>query len=158
MELLDLHPAGVGESPGLVELLASELHQVLVDDVPDVLQIADDGDEADLLAAEIGAHRVASQARQEQLDLPLQEVDLVIPPLHVLQQLVVAAGEDDRHVAQHALDDVGHTERLAGRLAQRQRRLIERPLVEVARAEGVLALLVVGHQGLDRAGGQRRER
>src|SRR5207245_5308669 len=101
VELLDLGAAGVREPAGLVELLAAELNQVLVDDVPDVLEVADDRDEADLLPAEVRPHRVAPEARQEQLDLPLEEVDLVVASLHVLEQLVVAAREDDRHVAQH---------------------------------------------------------
>src|SRR5207245_3819523 len=40
VELLDLRPARVGEPPSLVELLPGELHQVLVDDVTDVLEVA----------------------------------------------------------------------------------------------------------------------
>src|SRR5215813_399048 len=158
VELLDLGPAGVRESAGLVELLAPELHQVLVDDVADVLEIADHRDEPDLLAGKVRPHRVAAQARQEQLDLALQKVDLVVALLDVLEQFVVAAGEDDGHVAQHPLHHVGHPQRLAGGLAQRQRGLVERALVQVLRAEGAVALLVVGHERLDRPGGQRCER
>src|SRR3990167_5698500 len=68
MELLDLRPARVRKAPRLVELLASELHEVLVDDVADVLEIADDGDEPDLLPREVGPHRLPPEAREEELD------------------------------------------------------------------------------------------
>src|SRR5262245_4895665 len=40
--LEDLRPARVGEVPGQVELLPGQLHEVLVDDVADVLQVADE--------------------------------------------------------------------------------------------------------------------
>src|SRR6059036_1379749 len=158
VELLDLGPAGVGESTGLVELLATELHQVLVDDVPDVLEVADHRDQPDLLAAEVRAHRVTPQAREEELDLALEEIGLVVAPLDVLEQFVVAAGEDHRHVAQHPLHHIGHAQGLARGLAQRQRGLVERALVQVPRAKRAVALLVVGHDRLDRPRGQRRER
>src|SRR5262245_49738823 len=39
VELDQLHLARVREAPALVELLAREIHQVLVDDVADVLEI-----------------------------------------------------------------------------------------------------------------------
>src|SRR5882724_6846462 len=89
VELEELRLARLGEAPALVELLAGQLHQVLVDDVADVLEVADEGDEGDLLAGEIGRHGLLSQAREEELDLPLEIVELVIAPLHVLQQLLV---------------------------------------------------------------------
>src|SRR5262244_1353215 len=66
VELLDLGPARVREPAGLIELLAAQLHQVLVDDVPDVLEVADHRDQLDLFAVEVGPHRVAAQARQEE--------------------------------------------------------------------------------------------
>src|SRR5207247_1160412 len=59
VELLDLRPARVGEPPSLIELLPAELHQVLVDDVADVLEVADEGNQRDLLAREVRAHRLA---------------------------------------------------------------------------------------------------
>src|SRR2546428_5706774 len=77
VELEDLGPAGVGEPERAIELLSRELHQVLVDDVADVLEIADHGDERDLLLREIGPHRGAVEARQEELDLALEEVHLI---------------------------------------------------------------------------------
>src|SRR5256886_12473218 len=45
VELEDLRPAGIGEAATLVELLPSQLHQVLVDDVADVLEVADERDQ-----------------------------------------------------------------------------------------------------------------
>src|SRR5256885_4555321 len=94
VELLDLRPAGLGEVPALVELLPPELHQVLVDDVADVLEVADDRDQTDLLAREVRPHRVAAEARQEELDLALEKVHLVVASLDVLQELLVLARED----------------------------------------------------------------
>src|SRR5262245_44845299 len=82
VELDQLRLARLGESPGLVELLAGQLHQVLVDDVPDVLEVADERDQGDLLLGEVGAHRLAPQPREEQLDLALEVIELVVAPLH----------------------------------------------------------------------------
>src|SRR5438093_10225808 len=157
VELLDLRPARVGEPPSLIELLPAELHQVLVDDVADVLEVADERNQRDLLAREVRAHRLAPEPGEEELDLPLEEVDLVVAPRDVLQELRVIAPEHDRHVAEHSLHHVGHSERLAGRLAERQGRLLERSLVEIAGAERAVALLSVRHERFDRPRRPRRE-
>src|SRR2546430_10183094 len=82
VELLDLRPARVGEPPSLVELLPGELHQVLVDDVTNVLEVADEGDQRDLLARQVRAHRLATEAGEEELDLALEEGGLVVAPRH----------------------------------------------------------------------------
>src|SRR5438093_3394209 len=158
VELEDLGPAGLREAARLVELLARQLHEVLVDDVADVLEVADEGDEADLLARELGAHRLAPEAGQEELDLALEEVDLVVALLDLLEQRLVIGAKDGHGVAQHDLHHVGHAQRLARGLAERERGLVQRALVEVARAERRVARLIVGHDRLDRARGQRRER
>src|SRR5437870_408414 len=112
VELLDLHPARVGEPSSLVELLPRELHQVLVDDVADVLEIPDEGDQRDLFAREVRAHRLATEPGEEELDLPLEEVDLVVTPRDVLQELLVVAREDHRHVAERSEE---HTSELQSR-------------------------------------------
>src|SRR5205807_2264660 len=77
VELLQLGLPRLREAPTLVELLAGELHEVLVDDVADVLEVADHGDEADLLAAEVRGHGFLTQAREEELDLPLEVIELI---------------------------------------------------------------------------------
>src|SRR5262249_46646194 len=59
VELEDLRPSGLREAPRLIHLLARQLHQILVDDIADVLEVADDRDQADLLARQLGAHRAA---------------------------------------------------------------------------------------------------
>src|SRR5207247_1266008 len=105
VELQQLRLARLGEAPRLVELLAGELHQVLVHDVADVLEVADEGDEPDLLAEQIGRHGLLPQARQEELDLALEVVELVVAALHVLEQLLVVPLEHAHGVAQHALGD-----------------------------------------------------
>src|SRR2546428_13513211 len=114
VELLDLRPARVGEPPSLVELLPGELHQVLVDDVTDVLEVADEGDQRDLLAREVRAHRRATEAGEGELDLALAEVGLVVAPRHLLAELPGVAREDHRHLAEHRLPHVRPPERLAG--------------------------------------------
>src|SRR2546429_4966783 len=119
----------------LVELLARQLDEVLVDDVADVLEVADEGDEADLLARELGAHRLAPEAGQEELDLALEEVDLVVALLDLLEQRLVIGAKDGHGVAQHDLHHVGHAQRLARGLAQRERGLVQRALVEVRSEE-----------------------
>src|SRR5467141_979412 len=86
VELEDLRPAGLREPARLVELLARQLHEVLVDDVADVLEVADEGDEADLLAGELGAHRRTPETGQEELDLALEKVELVVALLDLLEQ------------------------------------------------------------------------
>src|SRR5215510_12285448 len=78
VELEDLRPARLRKAARLIHLLARELHQVLVDDIADVLEVADERDQANLLARELRPHRVAAESGQEQLDLPLQEVHLVV--------------------------------------------------------------------------------
>src|SRR5438093_596232 len=156
VELEDLGPAGLREAARLVELLARQLHEVLVDDVADVLEVADEGDEADLLARELGAHRLAPEAGQEELDLALEEVDLVVALLDLLEQRLVIGAKDGHGVAQHDLHHVGHAQRLARGLAERERGLVQRALVEVARAERRGARLIAGHARLGRARRQRR--
>src|SRR5213076_3422187 len=61
VELLDLGPARVREPPPLVDLLPGELHEVLVDDVADVLEVADEGDQRDLFPREVGADRKSTR-------------------------------------------------------------------------------------------------
>src|SRR5204863_7107693 len=94
VELEDLRPAGIGEAPALIEPLARQLHQVLVDDVADVLEVADHGDERDLLLREIRAHRLAPEPREEELDLALEEIRLVVAALDVLDDLRIVRPED----------------------------------------------------------------
>ena len=91
MELDQLHLPRLREAPALVELLAREIHEVLVDDVADVLEITDEGDQRDLLLGEIRAHGLTPEPGQEELDLALEVVELVVAPLHVLD---VVADED----------------------------------------------------------------
>ena len=157
MEFQDLRPPRLGEAPPLVELLAGEVHEVLVDDVADVLEVADERDEADLLARELGSHGVPAEPGEKQLDLALEEVDLIVALLDFLQERLVVGAEDLHSVAQHTLHDVGRAQRLAGGLAQGERGLVERALVEIAAAERRVARLVVRHDRLDRPRGQRRE-
>ena len=70
----------------------------------------------------------------------------------------MVAREDHRHVAEHRLHHIGHPERLAGRLAEREGRLLERSLVQVAGPERTVAFLGVRHERFDRARGHRCER
>src|SRR5712691_7534971 len=69
VELQQLGPALVRELSPVIELLAGQLDQVLVDDVADVLEVADQRDQRDLLAGEVGRHRLPVEPRQEELDL-----------------------------------------------------------------------------------------
>src|SRR5439155_21739746 len=85
VELEDLRPAGIGEAATLVELLPSQLHQVLVDDVADVLEVADERDQADLAPRQLGSHRLTAEPGQEELDLALEEVELIVALVDVLQ-------------------------------------------------------------------------
>ena len=158
VELENLGPAGLREAASLVELLARELHEVLVHDVADVLEVADERDQTDLLARELGPHGLAAQPGQKQFDLALEKVDLIITLLDLFQQGLVVRSEHLDRVAQHTLHHVRRAQRFARGLAQRQRGLVERALVEIARAEGRVARLVVRDDGLDRARRQRRER
>src|SRR5262245_31057354 len=158
VELQNLRPARLGEATRLIELLARQLHEVLVDDVTDILEVADERNEADLLARQLRAHGLAAEPGQEQLDLALQEVDLVVALLDVLQQRLVVRAEDLHRVAQHTLDDVRHAQRLAGGLAECEGGLVQSALVEIAGPKGRVARLVIGHEGLDGARGQRGER
>src|SRR5262245_37929884 len=66
VELDQLQLPRLREAPALVELLARQVHEVLVDDVADVLEIADEGDERDLLLGEIRAHGLTSEPGQEE--------------------------------------------------------------------------------------------
>src|SRR5262245_51234183 len=125
VELDQLRLPRLRETPALVELLPGQLHEVLVDDVSDVLEVADEGDERDLLLGEVRTHGLTAQPREEQLDLALEVVELVVAPLDVLEQLLVVAAQDDHRVAQHALGDVAHPEGLASGLADGQPRLVE---------------------------------
>src|SRR5262245_14839921 len=158
VELLDLGPAGLREPAALIVLLPGQLHQVLVDDVADVLEVADEGDHADLLAGELRAHRLPPQPGQEELDLALHEIELVVALLDLLDEREVVRAERGQRIAQHPLRDVGHAQGLAVGLTERQRGLIERPLVEILRAERRLLVGVLGHQRLDRPRRERRER
>src|SRR2546427_1748051 len=103
VELLDLRPARVGEPPSLVELLPGELHQVLVDDVTDVLEVADEGDQRDLLAREVRAHRRATEAGGGKLDLALQEVVRAAAPRHLLEEIPVFARAHHQQDAEQQL-------------------------------------------------------
>src|SRR5581483_2701559 len=89
VELDELGLPGLREAAALVELLPRQLHEVLVDDVADVLQVADERDQRDLLLGEVRAHGLVPEPRKEELDLALEIVELIVPPLHVLQQLLV---------------------------------------------------------------------
>src|SRR5918996_1334541 len=133
VELLDLGPAGLREPAPLIILLAGELHQVLVDDVADVLEVPDEGDHPDLLAGEVGAHGLAAETGQEELDLALEEVDLVVALLDVFDHPQIVGLERAERIPQHALHHVGHPQRLAVGLPERQRGLVEGPLVEIPR-------------------------
>src|SRR5262249_45545572 len=56
VELEDLRPPRLRKATRLIHLLAGQLHEVLVDDVADVFQVADERDQADLLARELRTH------------------------------------------------------------------------------------------------------
>src|SRR5690242_7637676 len=75
VELDQLRLPGLREAAALVELLARQLHEVLVDDVTDVLEVADEGDQRDLLLGQVRAHGLVAESRKEDLDLALQIVE-----------------------------------------------------------------------------------
>ena len=158
VEFQQLRLACLGEAPALVELLAGQLHEVLVHDVADVLEVADEGDERDLLPGEIGGHGLLPEAGEEELDLPLEVVELVIAPLDILQQLLVVRAQDGHGIPQHTLRHVAHAERFARGLPEGEGGLVEVAIVEVARLEGiVVALLISGHERGDGPRGRRGE-
>ena len=153
VEVHQLGLARLGEPAALVELLPGQLHQVLVDDVSDVLEVADEPEERDLPPREILGHRLPVQPGEVELDLPLQVVYLVVPALDVLEQLLAAGPEHARGVPQHALDDVGRPQRLPRRLADGEARLVGEALVEVSSAEALLLFQAIRHGGDDQPGG-----
>jgi hypothetical protein len=157
---VELHQLGLPflrEAPSLVDLLAGELHEVLVHDVANVLEIADERDQPDLARRHVGAHGLAAEPGEEDLDLALEVVELIVAPLDLLQQLPIVSPQHLEGVAQHALGDVAHAQGLARGLAEGERRLVEVPVVEVAGLEGVVPPLPLRHQGGDGAGGERGE-
>ena len=112
----------------------------------------------DLLPGEIGGHGLLPEAGEEELDLPLEVVELVIAPLDILQQLLVVRAQDGHGIPQHTLRHVAHAERFAGGLPESEGGLVEIAIVQVACLEGIVSALdLLGHEGGDGPRGERGE-
>ena len=81
----------------------------------------------------------------------------VVAALHVFQELLVVGPQHGHGVPQHGLGHVAHPERLPRRLADGERRLIQKPVVQVPGLERVVGPLLLGHQRADRARGHGPE-
>src|SRR3954452_16625215 len=112
-------------------LLRRKLEQRLVDDVADVLEVGREQDEVEGAARLLLRERVAGQAREVKLDLLLEAVDRVVEALHRLAPLLAVVAEGEDGLAQHDLDHVGKPHDLARGAAERERRTLEKILVEM---------------------------
>src|SRR5579883_806054 len=121
----------------VLDLLACQFHQVLVDDIADMLEVGGEGQDLDVAPAFLLAEIRARDLDQVELDRFVQPVDGVVGLLDRLHRLGVAALEDLDGLAQHVGDPVAEIERLARRTGQRLGRRVEHVGIEMARLAGI---------------------
>ena len=107
------------EGVAVPDLLGRELHQVLVDDVADMLEIGGEGQDLDVALAVLLAELVARGLDEVELDRLVEPVDGVVGRLDRLHRLGIVALEDVHRLAQHVGHAVAEIQRLAQRAAQR---------------------------------------
>ncbi len=154
VEIADLGQTLRREGIALADLLLGELAQVLVDDVADMLEIGDQGDDLEQAPALLLGQFVAGDLDQIELDRLVDGVDAVISLGDGSGELEFVLLQQRHGIAQHALDAVAEAQSLAHRPRQRLGRAVERVRVEIARRHGLRLLLLAGHEALD----QRRDR
>ena len=132
MHLLQLPKSFFGELQLLSDLLGGELHQVLVDDVADMLEIGGEGDDVDGPLAVLVVQLAARQPGQIELDRLMQGVDDIVRRFDFLPQNVVVVLENAKRVGEHLLDGVADAQRLPcghgdGDARRVQQRLVQMP-------------------------------
>ena len=83
----------------VADLLGRKLHQVLVDDVADMLEIGGERDDVDGAPAVLVVELAARETREVELDRLVQLVDVVVRRLDLAAQLVVVLLEDPQGLA-----------------------------------------------------------
>ena len=125
VQIRDLVPALRGENVIAPDLLFGELHEVLVDDIADLLEIHDHEDERGLALRLLLGERMLPQLHEVLLDVLLEPVDEVVARDDLAHERDVVAFEYDSGLAERLKDDVTHAEDFAEGLAQRDCRRVE---------------------------------
>ena len=106
----------------VLDLLLRQLHQVLVDDVADMLQVGGEGQHVDIAAAFGFIQPMLGQFGEIQFDRLIQAVHRIVGLFHGLGQLGIVTGEYRHGVIQHARHGIAEPQRFACRGRQRHRR------------------------------------
>ena len=149
VEVTDLGQALRREGVALADLLLGELAQVLVDDVADMLEIGDQGDDLEQAAALLLGQLVARDLDEIELDRLVDGVDPVIGLGDGAGELELVLLQQGHGVAQHDLDAVAEPERLTHRTGERLGRAVEGVGIEIARRHRLGFLLPARHEALD---------
>src|SRR4029079_17219290 len=97
MHVLDLRPALRAEGVTAADLLLGQLHDVLLDDVADLLEVRDDEDESGLALGLLWRQLLSPELDEELLDVLLQPIDDIVARDHRSHEsLVVPLEHDDR--------------------------------------------------------------
>ena len=134
------------EGIAVPDLLGGELHQVLVDDVADMLEVRREGQDLDIAPAVLLAEFVARDLDEVELDRLVELVDGVVGRLDRLHRLGIVALQDVDGLAQHVAHAIAEVQRLAQRAAQRLGRRIEHVGIEMPGLAGIVGDRLVGQQ------------
>ena len=133
MQIADLAHARNRERQPVLDLPLRDVEQQALDDVADVFKIDRELNDLGPAPRLVRVERFPADLRQVALDRRIETIDLVILAPQRFDQRQVVGLQHRQQAGQHFVNRVGQADRLARRVAERERRCVERDRVQVLR-------------------------